>query len=66
MENVTIDHCVNIIRKFEPIPENSQNGWLGIDGRSNYYLGLIQLVYLQPRELKHRPALCPLRYSLLT
>ena len=32
MDDVQMEHCVDIINQFEPVPENSKNGWLGIDG----------------------------------
>ncbi|XP_070695262.1 1-phosphatidylinositol 4,5-bisphosphate phosphodiesterase eta-2a [Pempheris klunzingeri] len=36
MTKVTKDHCLEIINKFEPCPENQKQGVLGIDGITNY------------------------------
>ncbi|XP_035237123.1 1-phosphatidylinositol 4,5-bisphosphate phosphodiesterase eta-2a isoform X2 [Anguilla anguilla] len=36
MTNVTKEHCLEIVSKFEPCPENQQQGVLGIDGFTNY------------------------------
>ncbi|KAI1892566.1 hypothetical protein AGOR_G00134900 [Albula goreensis] len=36
MTNVTKDHCLEIVSKFEPCPDNQQQGVLGIDGFTNY------------------------------
>ncbi|NXY44277.1 PLCH2 phosphodiesterase, partial [Ceuthmochares aereus] len=36
MTNVTKEHCLEIISKFEPCPENTKQGALGIDGFTNY------------------------------
>uniref|UniRef100_A0A8B9RT62 Phosphoinositide phospholipase C n=1 Tax=Accipiter nisus TaxID=211598 RepID=A0A8B9RT62_9AVES len=36
MTNVTKEHCLEIINKFEPCLENKQEGALGIDGFTNY------------------------------
>ncbi|XP_069638825.1 1-phosphatidylinositol 4,5-bisphosphate phosphodiesterase eta-2 isoform X7 [Haliaeetus albicilla] len=36
MTNVTKEHCLEIISKFEPCMENKQEGALGIDGFTNY------------------------------
>ncbi|NWU19794.1 PLCH2 phosphodiesterase, partial [Dyaphorophyia castanea] len=36
MTNVTKEHCLEIISKFEPCPENKKEGALGIDGFTNY------------------------------
>ncbi|NXR22775.1 PLCH2 phosphodiesterase, partial [Cinclus mexicanus] len=36
MSNVTKEHCLEIISKFEPCPENKKEGALGIDGFTNY------------------------------
>ncbi|NWH60951.1 PLCH2 phosphodiesterase, partial [Geococcyx californianus] len=36
MTNVTKEHCLEIISKFEPCPENKKQGALGIDGFTNY------------------------------
>ncbi|XP_066547208.1 1-phosphatidylinositol 4,5-bisphosphate phosphodiesterase eta-2a isoform X2 [Amia ocellicauda] len=36
MTNVTKEHCVEIVNKFEPCPENQHQGVLGIDGFTNY------------------------------
>ncbi|KAM6296190.1 1-phosphatidylinositol 4,5-bisphosphate phosphodiesterase eta-2 isoform 2-T2 [Aegotheles albertisi] len=36
MTNVTEEHCLEIISKFEPCPENKKEGALGIDGFTNY------------------------------
>ncbi|XP_072442396.1 1-phosphatidylinositol 4,5-bisphosphate phosphodiesterase eta-2a isoform X2 [Chiloscyllium punctatum] len=36
MTNVTKEHCLEIIDKFEPCPENRKQGVLGIDGFTNY------------------------------
>ncbi|XP_052648388.1 1-phosphatidylinositol 4,5-bisphosphate phosphodiesterase eta-2 isoform X2 [Harpia harpyja] len=36
MTNVTKEHCLEIISKFEPCLENKQEGALGIDGFTNY------------------------------
>ncbi|XP_015743367.1 1-phosphatidylinositol 4,5-bisphosphate phosphodiesterase eta-2 isoform X2 [Python bivittatus] len=36
MNNVTKEHCLEIINQFEPCPENKQQGALGIDGFTNY------------------------------
>ncbi|XP_021273231.1 1-phosphatidylinositol 4,5-bisphosphate phosphodiesterase eta-2 isoform X3 [Numida meleagris] len=36
MTNVTREHCLEIINKFEPCPENKKAGALGIDGFTNY------------------------------
>ncbi|XP_034731707.1 1-phosphatidylinositol 4,5-bisphosphate phosphodiesterase eta-2a isoform X6 [Etheostoma cragini] len=36
MTNVTKDHCLEIINKFEPCSENQKQGVLGIDGITNY------------------------------
>ncbi|KAM9475692.1 1-phosphatidylinositol 4,5-bisphosphate phosphodiesterase eta-2a [Clarias gariepinus] len=36
MSNVTKEHCLEIIAKFEPCPENQKQGVLGIDGFTNY------------------------------
>ncbi|KAM4610732.1 1-phosphatidylinositol 4,5-bisphosphate phosphodiesterase eta-2a [Polymixia lowei] len=36
MTKVTKDHCLEIINKFEPCPENQKQGVLGIDGVTNY------------------------------
>ncbi|NXO27409.1 PLCH2 phosphodiesterase, partial [Cisticola juncidis] len=36
MTNVTKEHCLEIINKFEPCPENKKEGALGIDGFTNY------------------------------
>ncbi|NXN03458.1 PLCH2 phosphodiesterase, partial [Sylvia borin] len=36
MANVTKEHCLEIISKFEPCPENKKEGALGIDGFTNY------------------------------
>lgn len=33
MTNVTKEHCLEIISKFEPCPENKKEGALGIDGK---------------------------------
>lgn len=33
MSNVTKEHCLEIIAKFEPCPENQKQGVLGIDGK---------------------------------
>uniref|UniRef100_A0A8C1UF99 Phosphoinositide phospholipase C n=1 Tax=Cyprinus carpio TaxID=7962 RepID=A0A8C1UF99_CYPCA len=36
MTNVSKEHCVEIVSKFEPCPENQTLGVLGIDGFTNY------------------------------
>ncbi|NXV99734.1 PLCH2 phosphodiesterase, partial [Fregetta grallaria] len=36
MTNVTKEHCLEIISKFEPCLENKKEGVLGIDGFTNY------------------------------
>ncbi|XP_063799158.1 1-phosphatidylinositol 4,5-bisphosphate phosphodiesterase eta-2 isoform X5 [Pseudophryne corroboree] len=36
MMNVTKEHCLDIVAKFEPCPENKKDGVLGIDGFTNY------------------------------
>ncbi|XP_031469145.1 1-phosphatidylinositol 4,5-bisphosphate phosphodiesterase eta-2 [Phasianus colchicus] len=36
MTNVTREHCLEIINKFEPCLENKKTGALGIDGFTNY------------------------------
>ncbi|NXJ77887.1 PLCH2 phosphodiesterase, partial [Trogon melanurus] len=36
MTNVTKEHCLDIISKFEPCLENKKEGALGIDGFTNY------------------------------
>ncbi|XP_063173809.1 1-phosphatidylinositol 4,5-bisphosphate phosphodiesterase eta-2 [Candoia aspera] len=36
MNNVTKEHCLEIINQFEPCPENKQQGALGIDGFTTY------------------------------
>ncbi|KFO94213.1 1-phosphatidylinositol 4,5-bisphosphate phosphodiesterase eta-2, partial [Buceros rhinoceros silvestris] len=36
MTNVTNEHCLEIISKFEPCLENKKEGALGIDGFTNY------------------------------
>ncbi|NXE23595.1 PLCH2 phosphodiesterase, partial [Ardeotis kori] len=36
MTNVTEEHCLEIISKFEPCLENKKEGALGIDGFTNY------------------------------
>ncbi|KAJ8371125.1 hypothetical protein SKAU_G00111530 [Synaphobranchus kaupii] len=36
MTNVTKEHCLEIVSKFEPCPENQQLGVLGIDGFTSY------------------------------
>ncbi|KFO76650.1 1-phosphatidylinositol 4,5-bisphosphate phosphodiesterase eta-2, partial [Cuculus canorus] len=36
MTNVTKEHCLEIISKFEPCLENKKQGALGIDGFTNY------------------------------
>ncbi|XP_041129414.1 1-phosphatidylinositol 4,5-bisphosphate phosphodiesterase eta-2-like isoform X2 [Polyodon spathula] len=36
MANVTREHCIEIVNKFEPCPENQKQGVLGIDGFTNY------------------------------
>ncbi|NXL88869.1 PLCH2 phosphodiesterase, partial [Alectura lathami] len=36
MTNVTKEHCLEIINKFEPCLENKKGGALGIDGFTNY------------------------------
>ncbi|XP_016345022.1 1-phosphatidylinositol 4,5-bisphosphate phosphodiesterase eta-2a isoform X2 [Sinocyclocheilus anshuiensis] len=36
MTNVSKEHCVKIVSKFEPCPDNQTLGVLGIDGFTNY------------------------------
>uniref|UniRef100_A0AAZ3QZ63 Phosphoinositide phospholipase C n=1 Tax=Oncorhynchus tshawytscha TaxID=74940 RepID=A0AAZ3QZ63_ONCTS len=36
MTKVTKDHCIEIVNKFEPCPENQKQGVLGIDGFTSY------------------------------
>ncbi|XP_075460983.1 1-phosphatidylinositol 4,5-bisphosphate phosphodiesterase eta-2 isoform X3 [Ascaphus truei] len=36
MMNATKEHCLDIVAKFEPCPENKKQGVLGIDGFTNY------------------------------
>ncbi|KAJ8017176.1 hypothetical protein DPEC_G00015030 [Dallia pectoralis] len=36
MTKVTKDHCLEIVNKFEPCPENQKQGVLGIDGFTSY------------------------------
>ncbi|KAB5567698.1 hypothetical protein PHYPO_G00235870 [Pangasianodon hypophthalmus] len=36
MTRVTKEHCLEIVAKFEPCPENQKQGVLGIDGFTNY------------------------------
>uniref|UniRef100_UPI00398E56AC 1-phosphatidylinositol 4,5-bisphosphate phosphodiesterase eta-2a n=1 Tax=Pristiophorus japonicus TaxID=55135 RepID=UPI00398E56AC len=36
MTGVTKEHCLEIVDKFEPCPENQKQGVLGIDGFTNY------------------------------
>uniref|UniRef100_W5MEN6 Phosphoinositide phospholipase C n=1 Tax=Lepisosteus oculatus TaxID=7918 RepID=W5MEN6_LEPOC len=36
MTSVTKEHCLEIVNKFEPCPENQSQGVLGIDGFTNY------------------------------
>ncbi|TSL97299.1 1-phosphatidylinositol 4,5-bisphosphate phosphodiesterase eta-2 [Bagarius yarrelli] len=36
MTKVTTEHCLEIVAKFEPCPENQKQGVLGIDGFTNY------------------------------
>ncbi|KAJ8257694.1 hypothetical protein GJAV_G00188690 [Gymnothorax javanicus] len=36
MTSVTKEHCQEIVNKFEPCPDNQQQGVLGIDGFTNY------------------------------
>nr|XP_056721298.1 1-phosphatidylinositol 4,5-bisphosphate phosphodiesterase eta-2 isoform X3 [Euleptes europaea] len=36
MNNVTREHCLEIINQFEPCPESKHQGALGIDGFTNY------------------------------
>lgn len=33
MTKVTKEHCLEIVAKFEPCPENQKQGVLGIDGK---------------------------------
>lgn len=33
MTRVTKEHCLEIVAKFEPCPENQKQGVLGIDGK---------------------------------
>lgn len=33
MTKVTKEHCLEIVTKFEPCPENQKQGVLGIDGK---------------------------------
>ncbi|KAL2103385.1 hypothetical protein ACEWY4_000253 [Coilia grayii] len=36
MAKVTKEHCLEIVAKFEPCPDNQKQGVLGIDGFTNY------------------------------
>ncbi|XP_041701214.2 1-phosphatidylinositol 4,5-bisphosphate phosphodiesterase eta-2-like isoform X2 [Coregonus clupeaformis] len=36
MTKVTKDHCLEIVNRFEPCPENQKQGVLGIDGFTSY------------------------------
>ncbi|XP_051508487.1 1-phosphatidylinositol 4,5-bisphosphate phosphodiesterase eta-2-like [Myxocyprinus asiaticus] len=36
MTNVTKEHCLEVVSKFEPCPENQTQGVLGIDGFTTY------------------------------
>jgi len=38
MTNVTKEHCLEIISKFEPCLENKKEGALGIDGKTGVAL----------------------------
>lgn len=33
MTKVTKEHCLEVVAKFEPCPENQKQGVLGIDGK---------------------------------
>lgn len=45
MTNVTKEHCLEIINKFEPCLENKQEGALGIDGK------LAGVAFVRKRQL---------------
>ncbi|XP_077867839.1 1-phosphatidylinositol 4,5-bisphosphate phosphodiesterase eta-2-like [Saccoglossus kowalevskii] len=38
MTSVSLRYCLDVIKNFEPVPDNAKNGWLGIDGFSRYLL----------------------------
>eukprot|EP00062_Callorhinchus_milii_P016579 gi/632968142/ref/XP_007900365.1/ PREDICTED: 1-phosphatidylinositol 4,5-bisphosphate phosphodiesterase eta-2 [Callorhinchus milii] len=45
MTNVTREHCLEVIKKFEPCVENQQQGALGIDGFTSYMRSPVGDIY---------------------
>lgn len=50
MSNVTPEHCLDIINKFEVSEENKQNEVLGIEGEN--YVFMVSLLFFLPIVLR--------------
>ncbi|XP_033100292.1 uncharacterized protein LOC117103782 [Anneissia japonica] len=62
LEAVTVEMCEDIIETFEPVPENIQNKWLGIDGFTKYLLSPEGNVFNQHHSKVHQDMTRPLSH----
>ncbi|XP_070560122.1 1-phosphatidylinositol 4,5-bisphosphate phosphodiesterase eta-2-like [Ptychodera flava] len=65
MFNVSLRHCLDIIKNFEPVPENIQNGWLGIDGFSRFLLSREGDIFNQAHTKVHQDMTRPLSHYFI-
>ncbi|XP_071944807.1 uncharacterized protein [Antedon mediterranea] len=62
LASVTIAMCEEIIDKFEPVPENIENRWLGIDGFTKYLLSPEGNAFNQSHKKVHQDMTQPLSH----
>ncbi|KFP28710.1 1-phosphatidylinositol 4,5-bisphosphate phosphodiesterase eta-2, partial [Colius striatus] len=66
MTNVTKEHCLEIISKFEPCLENKKEGALGIDGFTNYMRSPSGDIFNPEHYQVHQDMSYPLSHYFIT
>ncbi|KAM9217594.1 1-phosphatidylinositol 4,5-bisphosphate phosphodiesterase eta-2 isoform 2-T2 [Leptosomus discolor] len=66
MMNVTKEHCLEIISKFEPCLENKKEGALGIDGFTNYMRSPSGDIFNPEHYQVHQDMSYPLSHYFIT
>ncbi|NXJ64872.1 PLCH2 phosphodiesterase, partial [Rostratula benghalensis] len=66
MTNVTKEHCLEIISKFEPCLENKKEGALGIDGFTNYMRSPSGDIFNPEHYQVNQDMSCPLSHYFIT